>query len=181
MNILHSIFHNIYCSDYFRLSTVVLVGTIFVAVINSFFKNKKWYKYLCLAGIIAFATVILAGTIFSRSSDIRGYTLNLIPFASLKIAIQGNEEGFRVCYMNSLLFYPLGCLFFGYNNKRFKTIYYIIAGLLLSVIIEVLQFVLHLGVAEIDDIIFNTLGVILGYFFCTFFDDVVETSKNLLK
>lgn len=176
-----SIVHRIYCSNYFVLGEITLLGTILVSAINYVFKNKKWYKYACLAGICLFVCAILSTTILTRSNTGQHFSIYLIPFSSLKIAFQGNEEGYRVCFMNSLLFYPLGCLFFGYNNKRKRSSYYFGIGLLLSLIIEVLQFVLQLGVAEIDDIIFNVLGVILGYFFCYFVDDVLEAIKSTLK
>lgn len=176
-----SIVQKIYCSGYFMLGEITMLGTIIVSLINYLFKNKRWYRYICAAGICLFAGAILFITLLSRSNTGQHFTVNLIPFSSLKLAFQGYEEGFRVCFMNSLLFYPLGCLFFGYNNKRKRSGYYFGFGLLLSLIIEVLQFALQLGVAEIDDIIFNVLGVILGYFFCYFVDDVLEAIKSTLK
>ncbi|GAQ02491.1 antibiotic resistance protein VanZ [Companilactobacillus farciminis] len=36
-------------------------------------------------------------------------------------------------------------------------------GAMISVSIEALQFVLNTGVTDIDDVIFNTLGAVVGY------------------
>ncbi|WP_225047053.1 VanZ family protein [Lacticaseibacillus kribbianus] len=42
----------------------------------------------------------------------------------------------------------------------------LLAGILLSVMIEGLQFLLYSGVADIDDLIFNTVGALVGYVLC---------------
>ena len=38
-----------------------------------------------------------------------------------------------------------------------------LAGMCLSLFIETMQFGLNTGVSDIDDVIFNTIGAILGY------------------
>ena len=40
----------------------------------------------------------------------------------------------------------------------------VVSGFLFSLIIESLQFFFRKGVAELDDLILNTLGVVIGYF-----------------
>lgn len=63
---------------------------------------------------------------------------------------------------NVLWFVPLG---FGYGllSKRPRLIGAVGLGVGLSLTIETLQFLLISGVADIDDVIFNGLGAVLGY------------------
>lgn len=70
--------------------------------------------------------------------------------------------------MNLVLFVPVGLLT-GVVFRNEKWYYVVLSSLLLSVIIELLQFMLNRGYAEVDDIIHNTIGAILGFgLFCLF-------------
>ena len=64
--------------------------------------------------------------------------------------------------MNVLMFFPLGlligCVF---KNISWKKV--LIASLCLSVLIEFLQFLLKRGFAELDDVMHNTLGAVIGF------------------
>lgn len=62
--------------------------------------------------------------------------------------------------MNILAFIPVGFLL-GLANKNLKW-GVMIVGICLSVTIEVLQLVLKKGLCEIDDVIHNTLGCLIG-------------------
>lgn len=58
--------------------------------------------------------------------------------------------------LNIVLFLPLGFLL---GNKKGIAI-----GFLLSVIIEVVQYIRMLGFCELDDVLNNTVGTVFGYF-----------------
>ena len=62
---------------------------------------------------------------------------------------------------NILVFMPFGALFPG---KRWKAL--LLTALLFSVGIETIQYVFNLGWCEIDDVICNALGAIVGYGLC---------------
>lgn len=64
---------------------------------------------------------------------------------------------------NILWFVPFGLLRPLISQRRASAMKTIIEGGLLSIGIESLQFVLLTGVSDVDDVIFNTLGVICGY------------------
>lgn len=60
------------------------------------------------------------------------------------------------------MFFPVGFfLKFEVQNMTWKNV--LTAGLVLSVFIELTQFVFRLGLCEIDDMIHNVLGCMLGY------------------
>lgn len=74
--------------------------------------------------------------------------------------IAGNPEWFEdvVLYLeNILLFIPFGYLLRGCWKKV------VVAGLVVSVGIEVTQYIMARGLAEVDDMTANTIGAVIGY------------------
>lgn len=64
---------------------------------------------------------------------------------------------------NILFFIPFGILFPIVFSKRQSFLKTILIGMLFSISIETLQFLLETGVSDIDDVFFNTCGAIVGY------------------
>ncbi len=64
--------------------------------------------------------------------------------------------------LNITLFVPLGFLL-PLSCKKFTFYKTILAGFLLSLTIEITQYLAHLGCCDIDDIFNNTFGAVLGY------------------
>lgn len=73
----------------------------------------------------------------------------------------GNDVIRWQIYFNILLFLPFG--FFSCLSKARPLVRNILRGLLLSLFIEVCQYIFCLGLFEWDDLIHNTLGYALGY------------------
>lgn len=98
---------------------------------------------------------------------------NLIPFRSIqdftKLMFQGQfSRGFNNVVGNVFIFVPLG-YFLPLLCKKFqKGTVVILTGFLVSLYFELCQYFLYLGSADIDDIILNLLGVILGFLFFQF-------------
>jgi len=90
-----------------------------------------------------------------------GKSVNLIPLATLTL------EDVKTSMLNILMMLPFGFGLPFITRFRFKQV--VITGLLLSVVIEFLQFVtgfmanMTFRVADINDLIFNTLGVATGF------------------
>lgn len=64
---------------------------------------------------------------------------------------------------NILCFLPFGILVPLVFNKKQTFVRVAGAGILFSILIESLQFLLATGISDIDDVFFNTLGTLLGY------------------
>lgn len=113
-----------------------------------------------LAGAVG---VILYTTLLNRSLGAR--EVCLIPFASLSMAGE-QPELYRAMLMNVLLFVPLGLALSGVLPRSWtpRRRFWIAAaaGLMLSGLVEGLQFAFALGRAETDDVICNTAGAALG-------------------
>ena len=84
----------------------------------------------------------------------------------------GTFNYFSNIFGNILLFMPLPIILKTVLGiGRFSRI--LLLSVLLSFTIELLQYVLKLGVADIDDIILNTTGVIVGYLLIPFFKKTI--------
>ncbi|WPP52919.1 VanZ family protein [Catalinimonas niigatensis] len=63
---------------------------------------------------------------------------------------------------NILLFIPMGIILYEFLGKR-NTFFYLISGFMLSLTVETLQFITRRGTFDIDDLIWNTTGMVLGF------------------
>lgn len=63
---------------------------------------------------------------------------------------------------NIVWFIPFGMLLPLMLRPKHKAIHVVFWGMLLSMFIECMQFYMHTGIADIDDLIFNTTGALIG-------------------
>jgi len=122
---------------------------------------KRHYRqviWCCIAGYIIF---ILYVTLFSRESkDLFKYDFH--PFWSYKAIIEGREDLLLENFLNVILFIPLGLLLWCVM-KRKKWWEASAVGCVLSLCIEIAQLIMKRGFSELDDVIHNSLGTIIGY------------------
>lgn len=115
--------------------------------------KKKDYIFCILFG--AYIAAVLWITLLSRIGDeYRGF---LLPFHSYVEILKGEWRPLLENIGNIALFIPLGVALKWSGVKNVKK-----AGLLASLLIEVLQFTFALGTFECDDLIHNTLGAVIG-------------------
>lgn len=115
--------------------------------------KKKDYIFCSLFG--EYIAAVLWITLFSRIGE--GYRGFLLPFHSYVEILKGNRQFLLENIGNVVLFVPLGVALKCGGVKDVKK-----AGLLASLLIEVLQFTFALGTFECDDLIHNTLGAVIG-------------------
>ncbi len=78
-----------------------------------------------------------------------------------ELARRGSWRYFSYLFVGNLLWFaPAGILVRLRGGKLWQAA---LAGLGLSLLVETLQFVLGSGVSELDDLILNTAGALLGY------------------
>lgn len=125
--------------------------------------SRCWWRVLIVAALSLWAVAVLYVTVLSRDSGAHG-VFHLIPLHSYReVLATGNREILRSSFMNGLLFFPAGLL--GavlLPRKRRSILRLILAAALFSLAIELLQFRLSLGNTEMDDILHNTMGTLLG-------------------
>ena len=115
--------------------------------------KKKDYIFCSLFG--AYIAAVLWITLYSRIGD--GYIGFLLPFHSYVEILKGNRQFLLENIGNVILFIPLGVVLKWSGVKDVKK-----AGLLASLLIEILQITFALGTFECDDLIHNTLGAVIG-------------------
>ena len=123
---------------------------------------KRWQRgNLVLTALMAAA--ILYATILIRSEGSTG--LILTPFATI-VAARQQPELYREMLMNVFLFFPLGLTLSNALPRKWHCWVRIaittFVGCILSVGIEYVQYCYALGMAEVDDVICNTLGASIG-------------------
>lgn len=146
-----------------------------------------WWKELISFLFAIYIGMVVAVTLFPipigfpTSNEHQGLSVNIIPFASIvkDISKIGNAYDGDVLFMiglivrnvggNILLFMPFGFLapiIWDTFKKVKKTI---LLGLVISISIELLQLIESLfsgwgRITDIDDVICNVIGCIVGYF-----------------
>ena len=121
-------------------------------------------KVLAIIGLIWLA-VLLRITVFRNGCFSHGLFSGRIEwdaFATyLELVRAGNWGYFIYLFFGNILwFVPAGILTRLWGWRLWQAV---LAGFLLSLSIEAAQFVLGSGVSELDDLILNTLGALLGY------------------
>lgn len=106
-------------------------------------------------------TVFRSGVSFDNLME--NGKLNLTLFQSYKPLITAGDW-WRIIYLligNLIWFVPLG-MYLKWLGKVNKTWKIVLAGLMLSMIIECLQYLFGTGISELDDLILNSLGTWCG-------------------
>jgi glycopeptide antibiotics resistance protein len=165
---------------YFNGGTILLFCLIWISIILILhLKKKKSFVYLIFVTIFYFYIAkVLDYTLIQFQS------LLLLKYFVPELMLQGQEHGkalnliplltltgadLKTSLLNILLFVPFGFGLPFITSFRMKKV--VVVGLLLSVAIEFLQFVTGFianttfRIADINDLIFNTIGVTVGYMF----------------
>ena len=125
--------------------------------------GKRRRVLLNTALACAAAFIILYATILTRTPGVPAVILT--PFASLTAA-RVQPELYREMLMNVFLLFPLGLTLSNALPRKWhrwgKIALTTLAGCILSAGIEYAQYRYALGMAEVDDVICNTLGAFLG-------------------
>lgn len=163
---LGTIFNWIYCMDISVLLLILAATTIGFAWVYRRYHGSRWFKPVVGVLFVLFTAAILAVTLF-RSGEQTALEPSLIPFESYRAVLNGgNVERLRSNFMNVVLFYPAGLfaavLLSGkwHPILRVLLVTILLAGMSLG--IEYAQYICVLGQPEVDDVIHNTLGALIG-------------------
>lgn len=158
--------------DFFIVNPIFLLGIIVICIILAiiFKKNRTiskirlsislliFYYYLCvmLTNIVGIPTIRELIRLSRLGESFFNPNINLIPFS----------DGFSFSFvLNIFLFIPLGflCPLISKSYQRVKNILFIGCGLSFS--IEIVQLFTLYRATDIDDLITNTVGTLIGYFY----------------
>ena len=155
-----------YCLDIIDAVLLITAVSVMFLVMKGYCCRCKWWSVVMISLSVVWLLVIGYVTLASREPE-AGLGVKWMPFYSYYLGFSGiNEEMLRSCFMNVVLFYPVGLVAGAAKEpmgKRWKRVLLLAAlGSLVSVAVEVIQYTGQLGLAEVDDVIHNTLGVALG-------------------
>ena len=127
----------------------------------------SWILFVIYIGLLVYF-LFLSEEYGRTSFDQRIYRYNLTPFQEIKrFWIYRHRVGFWVAFLN-LAGNVIGFLPFGFFlpilSRRLRNGAVVTAlGIGLSLLVESIQLVFKVGCFDVDDLILNTLGVLLGY------------------
>ena len=136
---------------------------------KKFARPALWTVFIIYCFILVYVLFLSRGTRvgFTYAEYMQRFT-NFIPFKTIIEYVQRYSNGYwRLATLNLLgnlaLFVPMGmalpCLFKKLN--RFWKVILTVLGMV--VIIELVQGLLRVGSIDIDDVIFNVVGAMIGY------------------
>ena len=154
-----------YCLSIKDAVLLVIVASAVYLILSQWLGDRRfWYP---LNVFLAWLTVIAVATLTDRTPGIIPAEPELIPFHSYRAVMAGGtKEILRSNFMNVVLFYPAGllaCELLPTSWSRTKRV--ILVALLFAMVsvgIEFCQYHFALGQAEVDDVIHNSLGALIG-------------------
>ena len=118
-------------------------------------------RYSAVLLLVEYVFLLFCSTVIFRTpGETRHYDFH--PFWSYKAIQDGREDLLAENIMNVVVFIPVGLLL----SIAFKQMTWwkvLLIGCGISVTIETLQFFLMRGFSEVDDVMHNTVGCIMGY------------------
>ena len=156
------ILHYIYSRSFIGVITFMALALAAWGALPARVGARRW-RWGNLVLVLLMAAAILYATLFSRAEG--GTGLILTPFASLTAA-RIQPEIYREMLMNVFLFFPLGLTLSNALPRKWhcwgRIALTTLVGCILSAGIEYAQYRYALGMAEVDDVICNTLGAFIG-------------------
>ena len=139
------------------------------------FYKEMLYLFFMLYILVLFYIVTYQDPV---SNEISGY--NLMPFKEMFRYDFGTPLFYRNIIGNLLLFVPFG-IFIPYYLKRASIIVILILSIISSFVIELSQRLIIGRVFDVDDIILNVIGSMIGYLIYFIFDKIVDKIPRFIK
>ncbi len=142
------------------IASVALCLSVY-GILRDFRSLNKGMLALFLVYMLAMSYI----TYFSR--DVRRHSvIMMVPFAALKSALKsGSQEALNHLMLNVAMFVPLGMLLPAVCPQKLARLRFVLPiAMMCTTLIESLQLITRMGDCDIDDIIANTSGAVIGYF-----------------
>ena len=137
---------------------ILCIGALLFLITKGIRKGWRLVSGLIL---VEYVVLLFFTTVFSRYYR-ETPKFNMTPFWSYMEIINGKHEFIPEIIMNVVVFVPVG-MFLGLTFRDLKWKSVLVVAVCISLSIEVLQFILHRGFSELDDVMHNTIGSLLGY------------------
>jgi glycopeptide antibiotics resistance protein len=163
-----SLYKNVPTEVYEGLLSVSCLGLVVFVAWKGF---KTGLRYSAILLLVEYVFLLFCSTvIFRATGETRQYDFH--PFWSYN-----RPDLFVENIMNVVVFIPVGLLL-GIAFKQMTWWKALLLGCSISVTIESLQFFLMRGFSELDDVMHNTVGCLLGYGIMTILRIIFNTRYN---
>ena len=164
--LLKSVFVDVYRLDYSQLFLLLLAATVCFLFLHKRYRVNRLWRFFLGAVLLVWTALVVYYTVGSRGGSYTG-AYNLIPFHSYReVNSGGSWEILLSNYMNILLFFPGGLFLSALLPKKrpwpVRILLSVLFFFLLSAAMEYGQYRWQLGRVEIDDVLHNALGALLG-------------------
>ncbi len=147
---------------------------------NNFIKLNK-NRLTPVIALIAYGAILIRIVVFKTSQFRLGHLrfrlsqdmgqANFLPFKTILSYFQG-DHGWLIGILNLagniILFLPIGLLIpFIYRKMTWRQV--VILAIAAGLLFECMEIIFQVGIFDIDDIILNGLGIMLGYWLFTCF------------
>lgn len=143
---------------YLGLISLFAIGLFFVLK----FSNEKYhFQLVSKLLLVEYLSLLFCSTVLFRVGN-KEVKYNVEPLWSYDSIQDGNSVLIAENFMNVVAFIPIGFLL-GCSFRKMRLWKVLLIGICISATVEGLQFYCKRGFAEIDDVLHNTLGCIIGY------------------
>lgn len=143
LKIIHPIYYNLKWNLTACEAILLIVGAF---IINKYCKERAWSFTVYYVFVILYITLLHRQSLCERTVNLK---IDLLPL----------DGGWAGNLLNLLLYIPLGVVVYRWKTDEKKIV---LGGFLLSAFCEIMQFILRRGMADVNDLLCNTFGVILG-------------------
>lgn len=146
-------------------AAVVIIVTVVCVIAHFLFHKRLNMKRIVPYTLMAvYLFVLLVTAVFEREwNAFDEPQVNLMPLYDLQRDVVRPERAILMITLNTLVFIPWGVLLPVLYSPFRKFRWILAAGFGMSLAIEITQLLGKMGIFETDDLIFNTLGTILGF------------------
>ena len=164
---LRDVILHIYQMEPGELARYAVFAALIFCALHRIYVGKPWFRTI-MGGVLAvWLGAVLWLTVLNRSGG-STYLVSWISLGTYWRVLRGeNVELLRSSFMNGLLFYPAGLLLKGLLPKAWSfrkgMLCTVLVFGLLSLEIELSQYLWQCGNCELDDVLHNTLGAAVGF------------------
>ena len=161
------------------LALIFFVGYFLIYKIGMKGKKEITFWKLSVSAILFCYLIVVFGATLGSRGDLYQGSVNLYPFSAYRKAWNSfSITAWRNIILNILMFVPLGFLLPIFSEKFRKAWKTYLVGFMLTLGIECIQYFTGRGILEIDDIIGNTAGTMIGYGLITLLLYVIGRLRN---
>lgn len=146
------------------ITTIVILAVTFTLYKHKNMGERKfpWVKAFLWIIFVGYEAIVVYATILRGGSGHRVWNLHL--FRAWREAWNNySVKNWANVLLNVAMFFPLGFLLPVLKNLFRKWYITIATGCVVSVLIELVQLLLGVGICDVDDLFANFLGTVIGY------------------